>query len=207
MNKLLLAISATFLLNSTMAQAAVETFNFTFSGEEFSNTAILNGFVTFDTDDFVYDGNKYSLPFSPNQFGYTPIDFGYTVSGSAFGNTSATYNQSTFIFFQSPIALDFTRELVGQSSGERGFGPSFVGPSFAYGGDFNFFDFQSFNAPSPVDSFTLNAENSYETMKLTSFAPASIAAPVPEADTSAMLLTGLGVIGFMARRRNKAKVA
>jgi hypothetical protein len=35
----------------------------------------------------------------------------------------------------------------------------------------------------------------------------SIAAPVPEADTSAMLLTGLGVIGFMARRRNKVKVA
>lgn len=32
-----------------------------------------------------------------------------------------------------------------------------------------------------------------------------VLAPVPEADTSAMLLTGLGLIGFMARRRNKSK--
>jgi hypothetical protein len=200
MSKLLLAISATFLLNSTMAQAAVETFNFTFSGEEFSNTAILNGFITFDTDDFVYDGNSYSLLSSPNHSYYTPIDFGYTVSGSASGNTSATYNQNTFFFFQSPIALDFTRELVGQSSGERGFGPSFV-----HGGDINFYDAQSFNAPMAVTYFTLIAANSNEPMKLTSFAPSSIAAPVPEADTSAMLLMGAGVMGFMARRRKNTQ--
>ncbi len=36
-------------------------------------------------------------------------------------------------------------------------------------------------------------------------APASIAAPFPEADTSAMLLTGLGVIGFMARRHKNTQ--
>lgn len=30
-------------------------------------------------------------------------------------------------------------------------------------------------------------------------------APVPEADTSAMLLTGLSVVGFMARRRKNTK--
>jgi hypothetical protein len=41
-------------------------------------------------------------------------------------------------------------------------------------------------------------------MQLTSFAPTAVTSAVPEADTSAMLLTGLGVIGFMARRRNKA---
>ena len=29
--------------------------------------------------------------------------------------------------------------------------------------------------------------------------------PVPEAETSAMLLTGLGVIGFMARRQRAIK--
>ena len=34
----------------------------------------------------------------------------------------------------------------------------------------------------------------------------SVAAPVPEADTSAMLLTGLGLIGFMARRRKNTQV-
>lgn len=45
MNKLLLAISARFLFNSTMAQAAVETFNFTFSGQSYSNTARATGFI------------------------------------------------------------------------------------------------------------------------------------------------------------------
>jgi hypothetical protein len=41
-------------------------------------------------------------------------------------------------------------------------------------------------------------------MKLTSFAPATVSA-VPEADTSAMLLTGLGVVGLMVRRRKNAQ--
>jgi hypothetical protein len=36
-------------------------------------------------------------------------------------------------------------------------------------------------------------------------APASIAPPVPEADTSAMLLTGLVVMGFMVRRRKNTQ--
>ena len=196
MNKLLLAISATFLLNSTMAQAAVETFNFTFSGAQFSNTAIANGFITFDTDNFVSNGfGGYSLNGQ-----YT--DLGVTVSGSNSGNGSFTNNDISLYIFSSPIALDFSRELVGQGSEGTGFGPSFIN-----GGDFNVFSFGG-NAPKGTNNFTLTAASGFgEQMLLTSFAPASIAAPVPEADTSAMLLTGLGVLGFMARRRNKAKVA
>jgi len=189
MSKLLLAISATFLLNSTMAQAAVETFNFTFSGAEFSNNAIANGFITFDTNDFTYNGFNYSL----NGL-YT--DLGVTVSGSDIGDGSFTNNEISLYVFSSPIALDFSRELVGQSSEGTGFGPSFNN-----GGDFNVFSFSS-NAPNGTNVFTLTAASgSGEQMLLTSFAPASIAAPVPEADTPAMLLTGLGVVGFMARRR------
>jgi hypothetical protein len=60
--------------------------------------------------------------------------------------------------------------------------------------------------PSSNDGYLLNVpDNPYKLMQLTSFAPASVTTAVPEADTSAMLLTGLVVMGFMARRRNKAK--
>jgi hypothetical protein len=45
MKKLLLVIYAKFLFNSTMTQAAVETFNFTFSVEPYSNTARATGFI------------------------------------------------------------------------------------------------------------------------------------------------------------------
>jgi hypothetical protein len=51
-----------------------------------------------------------------------------------------------------------------------------------------------------ADGYNLIALGTNSYMKLTSFAPSSVAASAPEADTSAMLLTGLGVIGFMARR-------
>jgi len=52
MNKLLLVISATFLFNSATALAAVETFNFTFSVESYSNTARATGFISFDTTNY-----------------------------------------------------------------------------------------------------------------------------------------------------------
>ena len=60
--------------------------------------------------------------------------------------------------------------------------------------------------PGSNDGYLLYVPNNpYKLMQLNSFAPASIAAPVPEADTSAMLLTGLGVIGFMVRRRRNTQ--
>lgn len=77
MNKLLFAISATFLFNSTMAQAAVETFNFTFSGQSYSNTARATGFISLDTANYYrLDNFNYALPQE-----YI-VDFGLTISGT-----------------------------------------------------------------------------------------------------------------------------
>jgi hypothetical protein len=196
MNKLLLAISATFLLNSTMAQAAVETFNFTFSGAaspENINSGVVAGFISFDTDNFV--SNNYSFQFAD------VIDFGMTISGT--DNFNGSFEKSNFndIYLTSPGPLDLSREFVGQVTTNGTFG---VGPRLQQ--DYGFWLFgNSNNMPGNNDGYLLFlADDPYKLMQLTSFAPASVAA-VPEADTSAMLLTGLGVVGLMARRRKNTQ--
>jgi len=50
------------------------------------------------------------------------------------------------------------------------------------------------------------ASNSRLSINNQAFLLTSLAAPVPEADTSAMILTGLGVIGFMVRRRKNTQI-
>jgi hypothetical protein len=190
MNKLLLAISATFLLNSTMAQAAVETFNFTFSGEEYSNTAIATGFISFDPANYLF-GDSFGV--LPEQY---IVDFGLTLSRTGYVDGIFDKTSFTYIDLVSLGSLDFSRELIGQTVGASTFGqltsPGATNSGFMLTGNSNLVSF---------DGYQIYAYDSGSAMKLTSFAPASIAAPVPEADTSAMLLTGLGVIGFMARRR------
>jgi hypothetical protein len=60
-----------------------------------------------------------------------------------------------------------------------------------------------------VDSWAsqvqINASNFFKATNLAGYA--TPAAPVPEPETYAMLLAGLGVIGFTARRRQKAAAA
>ena len=197
MNKLLLAISATFLFTSTMAQAAVETFNFTFSGAaspETINSGIATGFISFDTDSFVSRNYGFGID--------NVIDFGVTVSGT--NNFNGFFDKSSFsqINFGSPGPLDLSREFVGQVTTNGTFG---VGER-----NDNTYGFllvaNNGNTPTALDGYLMVAwdEPDYKLMKLTSFAPATVSA-VPEADTSAMLLTGLGVIGFMVRRRKNAQ--
>ncbi|CAN4271759.1 PEP-CTERM protein-sorting domain containing protein [Methylophilaceae bacterium] len=60
--------------------------------------------------------------------------------------------------------------------------------------------------PRSNDGYLLYApDNPYKLMQLTSFTPASVTTAVPEADTSAMLLIGLGVIGFVVHRRKNTQ--
>ena len=197
MNKLLLAISATFLLNSAMAQAAVETFNFTFSGAaspETINSGIATGFISFDTDSFVSRNYSFGID--------NVIDFGVTVSGT--DNFNGFFDKSSFrgIVFQSPVPLDLSREFVGQTSPSGTFG---VGERNSAAHGFMLLANNN-NTASALDGYLMVAwdEPDYKLMQLTSFAPASVAA-VPEADTSAMLLTGLGVVGLMVRRRKNTQ--
>jgi hypothetical protein len=56
-------------------------------------------------------------------------------------------------------------------------------------------------AASPVAFNVLSGPNGDYTFKMTSTGLLEFVIPVPEADSYAMLLAGLGVIGLVARRR------
>jgi hypothetical protein len=184
--KIFLAVTAAFLLNSTMAQAEVKTFNFTYSGAKYSNSAIATGFITLDTD-FITSEPQIDLPV--NQI----VDLGMTVTNSDSGNGVFTKSDFSKIWIHSSGPLDFSRELVGQTL-EYGnqFGISMAG---------SFVLWRS-NSSAPTASYYNEMTTSAgEKMNLISM---SVAA-VPEADTSAMLLMGVGVMGFIARRRKNTQ--
>lgn len=61
--------------------------------------------------------------------------------------------------------------------------------------------FTGATAAAPVTEFTLNNANGNYTMSLSSAGVLTFTTPVPEADSYAMLLAGLGVLGLVARRR------
>ena len=78
-----------------------------------------------------------------------------------------------------------------------------AGSHFAYGFDSdNNNVFTAFNDPIILWTQSIKSSDivSYAYVNST-----TVAAPVPEADTSAMLLTGLGLVGFMARRQKAIK--
>ena len=182
MNKIILAISAVFLINSTMAQAEVKTFNFTYSGASRSNTANTTGLITLDTR-FITSGFEF-IDIS------NIVNLSMTVTGANSGNGNFTKSDFGGIYFFSPIGLDFSRELVGQvlTGGNK------------FGGGNGTLNFSSINS-APTMSYYDDLSSAGLVMKLTSM---SVAA-VPEADTSAMLLMGAGVMGFMARRRKNTQ--
>ncbi len=183
MIKILLSIATAFLFNSTIAQAEVKTLNFTWSGESFSNTARATGFITFDTAFVTGALQDISI-----------LDLSMTVSGVSAGN--GIYSESDYfsMWFTSPSPLDFSRELIGQtlSNGDL-FGRS-------AGNGFVLFAANEWTTPNTSSWNTMKTPGN-EQMLITSITPAT--APVPEADTSAMLLMGAGLMGFMARRRKQ----
>ena len=191
MIKILLVIATAFLFNPTIAQAEIKTFNITWSGESFSNNARATGFITFDTNYFLTNGNIH--------FGEV-IDLGVRVTGSSVIAANGTFNKHDFSYidFYSPIPLDFSRELIGQPvSGDEAFGQEFLDKislsAFTIDRNAN-------NTLAPTSRWYFSLKTYGEDrMLVTSITP------VPEADTSVMLLMGAGVMGFMARRRKNAQ--
>jgi len=182
----LLAISL-FLGSLAPALAANQTFNLTWSGASFSNGASATGYFTVDTA-------------SLNNPGFTSFSgasalsaLSVTVTGSSGGNgTFGLSDFSTFFINTAGGTLNLNSEWVGQAT-PGGLWGAAAFPTTV--GDLNMFSTGlSANTPSGSSIFTLLTAGG-DSMRLTSVSP------VPEPETYAMLLAGLGVIGAIARRR------
>jgi hypothetical protein len=170
---------------ATPAFAAQETFNLAWSGASFGNDAMATGHITIDTDAINGSYNDISFPDA------RVSDLGLTISGANSGNGTFGLSDFNFMAVWAPTALDFSRELVGQADATGG---TWGAPS-ASDGDFNLF---ANNAAAPLGTwyFTLTtADGAGDHMLLTSMTA------VPEAPGISMMLAGLGLVGFAARRR------
>jgi len=116
-----------------------------------------------------------------------------------------TYNLSTITtsWDANSVLLQSSSPWWGSGSQAGTASEQLAGSHFAYGFDSDKNNvFTAFN--DPIILWTQSIKSS----DIVSYAfvnSATVAAPVPEADTSAMLLTGLGLVGFMARRQKAIK--
>ena len=174
--------------------AAPQTFDLTWSGASFGNTATATGEITFDPAQLdTY--SEFNFPSS------VVTSASITIQGAQSGN--GTFNVSNFgyMVIEQANGLDFSKQLVGQSLANGStWGTSTGDEGNGNGGDFNFFTNGNSDAPEGTWYFRLTASGGGgDSMVLTSMTAATAA--VPEAQTSAMLLAGLGLVGVIARRR------
>ena len=184
------ALAAMLMVGAvTSAPADAATFLFTFSGTSLGNNAQATG--SFDIADSALA--TISTGVTPSYGSVSNLAM--TVSGAGAGNgVFSTGNFSTFLFY-SPFTLDFGKELVGQKVGS--------GAAFGQGaGDFNLFSSIAHN-PNGYSRFTLAADRGLGSkMTLTSLISTTA---VPEPATWAMMILGLGLIGYAARRSRQAR--
>lgn len=120
-----------------------------------------------------------------------------TVTGANYGNGTYAISDYTALLFDTSGKLDYTKELLGPNN----FGPSTKA-------QFGTFDIITNNSPTEATPMTILTAGNPQNDKFNEhMVVSSINAvkAVPEPLTYAMLLGGLGLIGFIARRR-KSKV-
>ena len=183
---------ATVLGGMVSAQAEAATFLFSYSGAAFGNSAKATG--SFDIADAALASVNHGFT-----LGYGSVsNLTMTVSEAGAGNgIFDTKSFATFLFW-APSQLDFTKQLVGQSlaDGTR-FGQ--LGQA-GLAGDFNLFSGVS-HTPTGYSTFTLGADRGLGAkMALTSL---MVSGAVPEPASWAMMIVGVGAIGFALRRRSK----
>ena len=169
--------------------AAQETLDITWSGASFGNNATATGFITFDNA---------SLPQNSVSGNHLPdaaiTNLGITISGASSGNGTFNLSDFTAITFWAPSPLDLSKQLIGQTLTNG----STYGTSSPNGGDFNLFGNFGTSAPAGRIFFRLATNGGAgDDMLVTSMMP------VPEPAESALLISGLGLIGFIASRRKK----
>ena len=187
-------LAATALIGAAMAVPAdAATFMFSFSGAPLGGKATATG--SFDIAD-----SALATINGGGMVAYGSVsNLAMTVSGATTGNGSFSTNSFSTFFFQTPSALDFSRELVGQTlSNGRTFGQA---GQYGLAGDFNFFG-NGVTSPFAFTPFTLATTRSGERMILTSLISATAG---PEPASWAMMIAGVGAIGLALRRRAKIR--
>ena len=182
------------LLGSIGAQATV--FNVTWSGDLNGNSGFATGLFNIDTNvvpDLNGTQNIHNLPDPAFQI------ISLTVTGTGAGDGTFTEADFQSYYFAAFSPLDYTQELIGQSMANGctygSFGSCYGGPS----GDFNLF---ANNPAAPTGSYYFQLTTNGDTLDVTSILPAA----VPEPATWAMMLGGMGMIGFAVRRRQTVRV-
>jgi hypothetical protein len=175
--------------------AAQQTFDLAWSGATFGNAASATGEITFDPT-AIGAGGQYFFPST------VITNASVTITGASAGNGTFDTSDLDFAVIFLPSALDFSKQLVGQSltNGSTWGTSTGVGGDGA-GGDFNLFANRDTGSGAPYGTWYFqltSAEGGGDSMLLTSMAPA---AAVPEAQNAAMLLAGLGLVGAAVRRR------
>jgi hypothetical protein len=186
---------------ASSASAAMQSFDITWSGDAFGDSAVAHGTMTVDTS---------ALPESPTGgFFFFPDSrvqsLTIKVQGAGPGNGKFTLADFTGMSFWTPAGLDLTQELIGQDlGGGCTYGPP-GGPNCGGGqtGDFNLGTPFHSNAPTGVDYFDLETHGGFhgDQMLVTSIRPH---VAVPEPTTWAMTIFGLGLAGAARRRRREA---
>ena len=192
MIRILFAAALLFAAFSTnSARAELLTFDITWSGETFGNSATATGSVTID--DTVLPNPGFSGPSSSFE-SVGIVSFTITVRGDDSGNgtfTEADYRTARWDSGNFGLAtLDLTAELVGQPTNGRPWGTATTNLSDRAGGDFNIFS--SSLAPTGVGPFQIATRGgSGSSLLLTSFKPAGITTVIL-GDTS-----GDGFVNFL----------
>jgi hypothetical protein len=121
--------------------------------------------------------------------GLSMITFPLYGSSSATGSIDGTPITNLYLsFYDTTGYIDTSTTLPGGWTGDPNIDPALTGtsiPALPYGEYFLGMNFGLTNTVNGITSFTL-------------------AAPVPEAETYAMFLSGLGVVALLARRRRVA---
>ncbi|MFK7886543.1 MAG: hypothetical protein AB8G16_06705 [Gammaproteobacteria bacterium] len=186
-----MALLASMLLGA-QAQAALLTFNLGWSGSALGNSASATAVLVVD-DEILPNPGSTGLNGESVLFGDLGIvSFDIVVTGASSGNGS--FSTSDFIvaaWDTGGMALDLTTELVGQTTTGAGWGTS-----DSSSGDFNVFT-NIGSAPSGTFFFTLTTDSGLgDDMLLTNFTPVPVGAALP------LLISAMGTLGFMRRRRN-----